>query len=160
MKKATLLFIGIVMMFVSNRLHAATTIITVAQNGKADFSTIQAAINSIDVHHTQAIVIKISAGVYSEKIFIKKSNFTLQGAGINKTIITQSIARDLWRLMVLFAMPTAVALSQCIGILGWGCSRFFRVVLNIIPSWQFINNALSSASAADATTHLKIEHNV
>ena len=71
-----------------------------------------------------------------------------------------SIARDLWRLMVLFAMPTAVALSQCIGILGWGCSRFFRVVLNIIPSWQFINNALSSASAADATTHLKIEHNV
>jgi hypothetical protein len=34
------------------------------------------------------------------------------------------------------------------------------VALKIIPSWQFINKAPSSASAADATTHLKIEHNV
>ena len=71
-----------------------------------------------------------------------------------------SIAHDLWRLMVLFAMPTAVALSQCIGILGWGCPRSSRVVLNIIPSWQFINNAPSSASAANATTYIKIAHNV
>ncbi len=62
--------------------------------------------------------------------------------------------------MVLFAMPTAVALSQCTGIGGWGCPRSLRVALKIIPSWKFINNAPSSASAADATSHLKIEHNV
>ena len=149
MKKATLLFIGIVMMFVSNRLHAATTIITVAQNGKADFSTIQAAINSIDVHHTQAIVIKISAGVYSEKIFIKKSNFTLQGAGINKTIITQSIARDLWR---------------CDHADDWGvatmnvdsCTNINFADLTIQNNYGFENQADQSFPCAADSTGIKI----
>ena len=71
-----------------------------------------------------------------------------------------SIARDRCLLMVLFAMPTAVALSQCTGILGWGCPRSSRVVQKIIPSWQLRNNAPNSASAADATTNRSIAHNV
>jgi len=62
--------------------------------------------------------------------------------------------------MVLFAMPTAVALSQCTGIFGWGCPRSSRVVLKIIPSWQFRNKAPNLASAADATTNRSIAHNV
>jgi hypothetical protein len=62
--------------------------------------------------------------------------------------------------MGLFMMLNAVGLSQCTGIFGWGCPRSSRVALKIIPSWQFINNAPSSASAADTTTIAKIEHNV
>ena len=71
-----------------------------------------------------------------------------------------SIARDRCRLMVLFAMPTAVRLLQCTGILGCLCPRSSKVSLKIIPSWQFRNNAPNSASAADATTNRSIAHNV
>ena len=37
-----------------------------------------------------------------------------------------SIDRDLCRLMVLFAMSTVVALSQCTGVRGWGCPSSSR----------------------------------
>jgi hypothetical protein len=71
-----------------------------------------------------------------------------------------SIAHDRCRLMVLFAILTAVALSQCTGIFGCGWPRSSRVALKIIPSWQLRNSAPSSASAADATTNRNIEHSV
>ena len=62
--------------------------------------------------------------------------------------------------MVLFAIPMAVALSQCAGIFGCGWPRSSRVALKIILSWQLRNSAPSSASAADATTNLNIEHSI
>ena len=71
-----------------------------------------------------------------------------------------SIACNLCLLMVLFAMPTAIVLSQCTGIFGCGWPRSLRVDLKIIPSWQLRNNAPNSASAADATTKRKIKHSV
>ncbi len=70
------------------------------------------------------------------------------------------MARDLCRLMVLFAMRMAIALSQWTGIFGCGWSRSLRVSLKIIPSWQLRNNAPSLASAADITTNRKIKHSV
>jgi len=71
--------------------------ITVAQNGKAQFKQIQAAINSIKVSDNENVIIKIAAGTYDEKIYLKKSRISFIGEGIDKTIITQSIARDIWR---------------------------------------------------------------
>jgi hypothetical protein len=71
-----------------------------------------------------------------------------------------SIDRERWRLMVLFAMPTAMALSQWIGVLGCGCPNSSSVMQKIIPSLQFKKRAPSSASAADATTKRRIAHNV
>jgi hypothetical protein len=62
--------------------------------------------------------------------------------------------------MVLFAIPTTVALLQCTGIVGWGWLRSSRVSQKIIPSWQIRKRALSLASAADAATNCSIEHSM
>ena len=43
-------------------------IITVAQNGTAQFKKIQLAINSIVLNENQNVVIKIAPGIYDEKI--------------------------------------------------------------------------------------------
>ena len=72
-------------------------IITVAKNGKGQFKQIQAAINSIKSGENKNVIIKIAPGTYNEKIFLKKSKISFIGAGIDKTIITQAIARDIWR---------------------------------------------------------------
>ena len=71
-----------------------------------------------------------------------------------------SIDRERWHLTVLFAMPTAVALSQWIGVLGCGCPNSLSIMQKFIPSLQFKKRAPSSASAADATTKRRIAHNV
>jgi hypothetical protein len=57
-------------------------------------------------------------------------------------------------------MPAVVELSQCIVIGGWGCPISSSVSQKIVACLQLRNNALSSASVVDATTHLKIAHNV
>ena len=71
-----------------------------------------------------------------------------------------SIDRDFWRLTVLFAIPTAVELSQCIGAGGCRFPISSRVSLKILACLQFRNRAPSYASAADATTKRKIAHSV
>ncbi len=71
--------------------------IIVDKNGKGDFILIQAAINSLPDSSATPEIIYIKNGTYSEKIFIKKSNIILEGEDRDKTIITQSIARDEWR---------------------------------------------------------------
>jgi len=57
-------------------------------------------------------------------------------------------------------MPTAVELSQGIGVGGWGCHISSSMSRKIVACLQLRNNAPSSASAADATTNRKIAHNV
>ena len=52
---------------------------------------------------------------------------------------------------VSFAMPTAVRLSQCIGIGGCACPNSSRM-----PSFVLRNKAPSSASAAEETRNLRI----
>ena len=92
------------------------------------------------------------------KVFLKEYTFCASFSHVQKYRIF--IAHNLWRLTVLFAMPTAVGLSQCAGIFGCLCPRSSRVSLKIIHSWQFRNSAPSSALAADGTTNCGIEHNV
>ena len=62
--------------------------------------------------------------------------------------------------MVLFAIPTVVALSQCTGVHGWECPSSSKVSQKIIPSLQLRKRALSLASAAKATTNQRMVHNV
>jgi hypothetical protein len=71
-----------------------------------------------------------------------------------------SIYHERWRFTVLFAMPTAVELSQLMGVGGCGWPISSRVSWNIVACLQFKNNAPSSASAADATTNHDIAHKV
>ena len=71
--------------------------IIVDANGKGNFKTIQDAVNSLPDSSATARTIFIKSGTYPEKIFITKHNIILEGEGIDKTIITQDIARDEWR---------------------------------------------------------------
>jgi pectinesterase len=71
--------------------------IVVDFNGKGDFKSIQAAINSLSDSSSSPRIIFIKNGTYNEKIYIQKHNIVLQGEDRDKTIITQDIARDEWR---------------------------------------------------------------
>lgn len=71
--------------------------IVVAQNGKADYKTIQGAINSLDDSAAAPRIIYIKNGVYREKIYLEKHQVIFEGESRDKTIITQSISRDEWR---------------------------------------------------------------
>ena len=71
--------------------------ITVSATGKADFTTIQAAINSLPDSATADRIIFIKNGTYNEKIFLTKHHIALIGEDREKTILTYDIARDAWR---------------------------------------------------------------
>ena len=77
-------------------LSQATRII-VAANGTGDYKSIQGAINSLSDSSSTPRTILIKNGIYTEKIYIEKSNIILQGEDREKTIIIASIARDEWR---------------------------------------------------------------
>jgi hypothetical protein len=70
------------------------------------------------------------------------------------------IERDLCRLTVLLAIPTAVKLLQCIGVGGWGWPIPSSASLKIVACLQFRKRAPSSASTAEATTKRNIAHRV
>jgi pectinesterase len=65
--------------------------------GKGDFRSIQAALNSLPDSSAAPRIIFIRKGVYNEKVYIEKHNVVLQGEDRTGTVITQSIARDAWR---------------------------------------------------------------
>ena len=67
---------------------------------------------------------------------------------------------DRCRFTVLFAMPAAVVLSQCMGVGGCGWPSSSSVSLIIFASFAFKNIAPNSASAADAATNLRIVQSV
>ncbi len=67
-----------------------------------------------------------------------------------------SIARDRCFLTVLFAIDTAVLLSQCTGVVSWGWPSSSSMRCKMVASWQLLKRAPSSASAAEATTNLLI----
>jgi pectinesterase len=71
--------------------------IVVDINGKGDFKSIQAAINSLTDSSSAPRSIYIRNGVYNEKVYIEKHNIILEGENRDKTIITEDIARDEWR---------------------------------------------------------------
>ncbi|MBC7903233.1 MAG: pectinesterase [Gemmatimonadaceae bacterium] len=73
--------------------------ITVSASGKADFKTIQSAINSLTDSSDIPRTIYVKNGLYQEKIYIEKHNVIIEGEDRAKTIITASIARDQWRCL-------------------------------------------------------------
>ena len=56
--------------------------------------------------------------------------------------------------MLLLANPSAVELSVCIGVGGWGCPSSSSVVFSGNAAFALMNSPPSSASAADAITAL------
>lgn len=72
-------------------------IIRVSLDGKSPYSSIAAALSSIAASDSSKIILQIGPGVYREKLYVTKDQVSLQGSGMNKTIIISSIARDEWR---------------------------------------------------------------
>ncbi|CAJ1971451.1 unnamed protein product [Sphenostylis stenocarpa] len=66
--------------------------VVVDQQGKGDFRTIQAALNSIKENNDEWVKIHINAGQYIEKVIIRKDKgcIFLEGEGKDVTIITSS----------------------------------------------------------------------
>jgi len=73
--------------------------IVVDINGKGDYTSIQAAINSLPDSAALPELVYIKKGIYNEKLFITKHHFILEGEDRETTIITQAIARDEWRCL-------------------------------------------------------------
>ena len=68
-------------------------------SGRGDYTSIQAAINSLTGTGSAPGLIYIKKGIYKEKLYIEKGFFTLEGEDRENTIITQAIARDQWRCL-------------------------------------------------------------
>lgn len=77
--------------------QAAGKTIVVDKDGAGDFRSIQDAVNSLPVTADAPRIIFVRKGVYREKVFIDKDFVSLIGEDRNKTIITISLARDVWR---------------------------------------------------------------
>ena len=105
MKKINLKFVFVVLLIIvfSGKnatifAQAATNkIIVVDQKGGGDFTSIQEAINSLPDAASAPRIIFIKAGIYKEKVFLEKDFVSLIGEDVNKTILTISLARDIWR---------------------------------------------------------------
>jgi pectinesterase len=76
---------------------AKTKTIVVSKDGNGDFSSLQAAINSVPDSSATVRHIFLKNGTYNEKILITKHNIIIEGQDRDKTIITFDIARDEWR---------------------------------------------------------------
>ncbi|HEV7332767.1 MAG TPA: pectate lyase [Flavisolibacter sp.] len=80
-----------------NGLVTAKTTLVVSQDGKGDYTSIQAAIDHLPDSSATPRTIRIKPGTYNEKIFIAKHNIIFEGEDRETTKIVQSIARDEWR---------------------------------------------------------------
>ena len=65
-------------------------IMTVSQDGKGDFTSIQAAIHASKAYPDQRVVINVKNGIYKEKILVPACNTKLSiiGESVDKTILT------------------------------------------------------------------------
>jgi len=122
--------------------------IVVDAAGGGDFRTVQEAINSLSDSSAVPRTIFIRKGIYREQLFITKSNIIFEGEDRNTTILTFSIARDIWR---------------CDHPDDWGVATInlrgsditFRE-LSIANTWGFDRKADTViACAADTVTHGK-----
>lgn len=78
-------------------LDEKNNIITVAQDGSGNFTSIQQALNSIDSAYNAYTTIFIKNGIYNEKIFIEHSKVIICGESRDKTIIQFAELRKNWR---------------------------------------------------------------
>lgn len=76
-------------------LAQAPLILTVAQQGDADYRSIQAALNSLPATSQRAII-RIAPGLYQEKLYLTRNNVALVGAGREQTIIQVAELRTNW----------------------------------------------------------------
>ncbi|OGU32182.1 MAG: hypothetical protein A2057_00850 [Ignavibacteria bacterium GWA2_35_9] len=69
----------------------------VSQDGKGDYTTIQAALNAVPLNVSQRYIIYIKKGIYNEKLYFEKSNILLIGENRDSTQIVYAELRSNWR---------------------------------------------------------------
>jgi pectinesterase len=89
-------FVLLAAWFSISSIAAEKADITVAKDGSGDFTTIQAAINSVSSSNNKNVTILVKNGAYNEHIAIDKSFVSLIGEDREKTIIQFSIEREQW----------------------------------------------------------------
>ncbi len=62
--------------------------ITVDPTGKGNYKTVQEAIAAVSDKSVEQTIIHINAGTYEGPVVVSKSNISLEGDGVDKTIIT------------------------------------------------------------------------
>ncbi|XP_020575242.1 probable pectinesterase 53 isoform X2 [Phalaenopsis equestris] len=74
---------------VMNKLFPSYTLTVDKNPAKGDFTTIQAAIDSLPLINLLRVVIKVNAGTYTEKVSIPamKAFVTIEGEGADKTVV-------------------------------------------------------------------------
>lgn len=68
----------------------APRVLTVAQDGRADFATVQEAIDCVPLSNTSRTVIRVSPGIYRQPVYVPKTkNFiTIAGLSPETTLLT------------------------------------------------------------------------
>jgi pectinesterase len=74
-------------------LPAPPRVLSVAADGSGDFTSIQAALDTIPRANREPIVVRIGEGTFSEKILLDQDRVTLQGAGRDKTRVELNLPR-------------------------------------------------------------------
>ena len=74
------------------------TTLVVAQDGRGQFRTIQAALDTISQDNQTLKTVLVRNGIYREKIFIKSSRVAIVGEDRDKTVIEYAELRKTWRL--------------------------------------------------------------
>jgi len=69
----------------------------VSQDGKGDYTTVQAALNAVPLNASQRYIIYIKKGIYNEKLYFEKSNIVLIGENRDSTQIVYAELRSNWR---------------------------------------------------------------
>jgi PelA/Pel-15E family pectate lyase len=95
-------------------------VITVSKDGKCDFTSIQAAINSIATNHQERVTIKIKPGVYKEQVFIEKNNIQLVGDKPPQRNLSWKDANYDRGVFIIF--PIARDIFRCDHIDDWGAA--------------------------------------
>ncbi len=95
--KKNICIITILFLLHATVLQAQQVLLIVDAKGGGDYKCIQDAVNSLPDTASEQRVIYIKNGTYSEKVFISKHKITLAGEDKHNTILSISLARDIWR---------------------------------------------------------------
>lgn len=151
MKRVIFLGIGLLVLFFSSGkiLAQQKLTVTVAKDGKADFTSIQAALNSLPDTATSTRTILIKKGIYREKIYIEKPNVILKGEDREATQLIFAISRDEWRCGHLDDWGVAT--------INIGASDITFVNLSVINEYGKVNSVRSIWCASDTSSPNKMK---
>lgn len=121
----------------ASKIQKPANVVTVAQSG-GDFTSIQAAINSINPTAGNPYVVKVMPGTYNESVTMK-SYIHLQGAG--KEVVTIAVPNDwMYTFGISCAGLTNVRISG-LKIIGYGyCCRSSLTLINLANSTNITIN--------------------